>query len=130
MKETVNMILSHKERPYQKLIDWKEAHELCLSIYSLTTKFPSHEKFGLVSQMRRSSYSVPTNIAEGNGKSSQKERVHFFEIASCSLEELHYQCLLSFDLKYITEAEFQKANLHIGRVSFLLGRLQSSIKQN
>ena len=115
-------------RPYQKLIVWKEAHMLCLFIYRMTIHFPSHEKFALVNQMRRSSYSVPTNIAEANGKTSVKDRDHFFEYAHCSLEELHYQCVLSLDLSYITPAQFDEAEDHIKRVSYLLMRLRSSLK--
>lgn len=117
-----------RQRPYQKLIVWREAHELCKFIYKITGKFPSHEKYGLMTQMRRSSFSVPMNIAEGTGKKSQKERDHFFEYASCSLEELHYQCLLSRDLSYVNDEEFAIAQNHIGRVGFLLMRIRSTLK--
>lgn len=90
-------------RPYQKLIAWQEAHKLCVSIYALTTRYPLHERYGLISQMRRSSASIPTNIAEGNGKHSAKEHAHFLEISLTSLDELHYQCFLSKGLQYISE---------------------------
>lgn len=117
-----------RNRPYQQLIVWKEAHALCLSIYTLTKKFPNEERFGLVSQMRRSSSSVPTNIAEGSGKKSVKEREHFFEHASCSLEELHYQCYLSLGLEYVTQDEFKKTDELIGRVGYLLMRLRAALQ--
>lgn len=118
-----------KLRPYQKLIVWQEAHKLCVSIYAMTTRYPLHERYGLISQMRRSSSSIPTNIAEGNVKKSKKEKEHFFEISKASLEELHYQCYLSKDLQYISQKRFEKFDDHIQRVSFLLGKLRHSIKQ-
>jgi len=67
------------------------------------------------------------NITEGSGKSSTKERGHFYEIAACSLEELHYQCLLSKDLQYIDEKTFLEAEDHIRRTSFLLTKLRQSL---
>ena len=115
------------ERPYEKLIAWQESFKLCLEIYTLTKKFPSEEKFGLVSQMRRSAYSVPMNIAEGNGKRSGKEKAHFLETALCSLEELHCQRRIALGLSYITEGDFKKADEHIHRVSYLINKLRSSI---
>jgi four helix bundle protein len=117
-----------QQRLYQKLIVWREAHILCLSIYKLTKKFPRDERFALVTQMRKSSYSVPTNIAEGSGKVSEKERDHFFEYSSCSLEELHYQSTLSLDLLYITKTEFSDIENKIRKVSYLLMRLRQSLK--
>ena len=114
-------------RPYEKLIVWQESHKLCLLVYTLSKKFPSEEKFGLVSQMRRSSSSIPTNIAEGNAKRTAKDKAHFFVIASGSLDELHYQCRLSFDLGYLTNKEFEEINSQIHRTGFLLMKLHSSI---
>jgi four helix bundle protein len=116
------------ERPYEKLIVWKEAHILCLSIYTLSKKFPDSEKFGLVTQMRKSSYSVPTNIAEGNTRRTNKDKSHFFIIALGSLEELHYQCTLARDLEYITKEDFDKVDDHIQRTSFLLTKLKSAFQ--
>lgn len=117
-------------RPYQKLIVWQEAHRLCVSIYKITTQFPKEERYGLVSQMRRSSSSVPTNIAEGNVKKSIKEKNHFFEISKASLEELHYQCFLSRDLEYMTQKHFENIDDKIQRVSYLIGKLRSSLSSH
>lgn len=127
------MVLEHpyriymSNRPYQQLIAWQEAHKLCLHIYKLTKNFPMEERFGLSSQMRRSSASVPTNLAEGNGKTSRKEEAHFFEISLCSLDELHYQVLLSKDLSYISKLEYENITAHINRTGFLIRKLRSSI---
>lgn len=115
-------------RPYQKLIVWQEAHTLCLWIYKITREFPTDERFRLISQICRSAYSVPMNIAEGSGKASSKERERFYETASCSLEELHYQCLLSKDLMYIDGKIFEKADDSIKRISYLLTKLRQSLR--
>lgn len=114
-------------RPYQKLIVWKEAHNLCIHIYKLTKTLPTDEKFGLISQMRRASASVPTNIAEGSTKHSPRERAHFYEIASTSLEELHYELFLSKELSYISENEFATLDDKIRRISYLLLKLRTSV---
>jgi len=114
-------------RPYQKLIAWQEAHELCLWIYQCTEKFPASEKIGLISQMRRAAVSVCSNIAEGSRKKSHKEKFRFYETAICSLEELHYQCLLSKDLRYMDNVQFTEADGRISRVSFLTTKLRAAL---
>jgi four helix bundle protein len=116
------------QRPHEKLIVWQEAHQLCLLIYRLTKSFPSDERFGLISQMRRSSASVPTNIAEGNTRRTWKDKRNFFDIAIASLEELHYESLLSKELAYLSQQQFQTIDQHIHRVSYLLTRLHSSLR--
>ncbi len=67
------------------------------------------------------------NISEGNAKRSKKDKAHFFEMASSSLEELHYQCMLARDLAYLMEADFSQADDHIQRVSYLLTKLRASV---
>lgn len=114
-------------RPYEKLVAWQEAFKLCLWIYQTTATFPPEEKFALVSQMRRSSYSVPMNVAEGNVKHSSREKAHFFETSLGSLEELHCQCRIALGLRYISEKTFEEADQHIHRVSYLITRLRSSV---
>jgi four helix bundle protein len=79
---------------YRDLKVWQKAHELTLDIYQLTKEFPDEEKFGLISQMRRAAYSVPSNIVEGKSRSSQKEFKFFLTIARGSIDELNYFLLL------------------------------------
>jgi len=117
------------QRPYQKLIVWKEAHDLTLQIYRITAHFPSEERYGIVSQMRRASTSIPLNIAEGNEKRSRRERACFIERASASAEELHYACVLSQDLKYMSKEEFLECDDRIQRTSYLLHNLHASLIQ-
>jgi four helix bundle protein len=115
------------ERPYQKLVAWKEADALCLFTYEVTRKFPPDERFALVQQMRRSSYGIPMCIVEGNSRKTVKDRQNFFTMALASLEELHYQYSLALRLKYINQVIFEKAEDHIKRTSFLLRKLHDSL---
>ncbi len=85
---------------FEQLSVWREAHALVLEVYRGTSKMPSEEKFGLVSQMRRAAVSVPANIAEGFKRRGQAEKSHFYNIAQASLEELRYYFILCRDLRY------------------------------
>ncbi len=115
------------QRLYEKLIVWQEAHRLCLAIYKHTNNFPDSEKFNLVSQMRRSSYGITMNLAEGNGRRSLKEKKRYVDIAIGSLEELHYQCLLAKDLGYIDLTIFATLNDQVQRTGYLLHQLSNSL---
>lgn len=114
-------------RPYQKLVAWQEAHSLCVWTYHVTNTFPKCELFGLISQMRDSSSSVPTNIAEGNSRRTAKDQRKFLTIAIASLEELHYQFLLAKDLGYINQQQFIEADDRVQRTGYLTGKLRSSL---
>jgi len=116
------------ERPYERLVAWKEAHALCLMMYTIMRSFPQEEKYALVNQMRRAAYSVPMNLAEGNARRSSKEKSRYFEIALASLEELHYQSRLSKDLLYLSKTDFEKIDDQLQRTSFLLTKLRQSFR--
>lgn len=88
---------------YLDLKVWIEARHLSKEIYELTKKYPGEEKFGLVSQMRRSAVSIPSNIAEGCGRNHPKDCLKFFFISRGSLYELETQLYISFDLKFIDD---------------------------
>lgn len=105
---------------FKDLIVWQKAHRLTLDVYGITTKFPKFEEFGLASQMRRSSSSVPTNIAEGFKRKSAKDSTHFYNMSECSLEELKYQLILARDLNYIKNDQFELLNEQAEKVSRLL----------
>jgi len=95
-------------RNFQDLSIWAKSHSLTLKIYSATQSFPKEEIFGLVSQMRRSSSSIATNIAEGCGRNSGPDFKRFLIIATGSSSELEYQLILSRDLKYLSESNFKE----------------------
>ena len=86
---------------YKELDAWKESMELVQLVYEITQKFPSEEKFGLDSQLRRATVSVPSNIAEGCSRSSNKEYKRFVEIALSSILELETQIIIAAKLKLI-----------------------------
>ncbi len=83
---------------FTQLDAWREAHKLVLSVYKITRGYPNEEKFGLVSQMRRASVSVPANIAEGFKRRGIQDKIRFYNIAEGSLEELKYFFILSKDV--------------------------------
>jgi four helix bundle protein len=95
-------------RDFTKLVIWQRSHQLTLKVYQITKLFPKEELFGLSSQMRRSSSSIPTNIAEGTGRSTNPQLKHFLDISSASCSELQYQLILSKDLSYISEIVFDE----------------------
>jgi four helix bundle protein len=93
---------------FHKLEVWQRARKLCKSIYSITKTYPKSEMFGLSSQIQRASVSIVSNIAEGAGRMSNKEFVHFLSISNGSAFELETQVYLSKDLEYIND-ETEKA---------------------
>lgn len=88
-------------RDYKNLQVWRKSHLLTLEIYREVKNFPNDEIFGLISQMKRSSSSIPTNIAEGSGRFSNKDFSRFLSIAYGSTNELEYQIILSIDLAFL-----------------------------
>jgi len=83
---------------FEDLEVWKKAHKLAIETYNMTKKFPNEEKFGIVSQMRRSAVSVSANIAEGFKRRTPKDKSNFYNMSQSSLEELKYYFILSKDL--------------------------------
>ena len=95
-------------RNFQDLSIWVKSHSLTLKIYSATQSFPKEEMFGLIAQMRRSSSSIPTNIAEGCGRNSNPDFKRFLTIATGSSSELEYQLILARDLNFLPEHIFKE----------------------
>jgi four helix bundle protein len=93
-------------RAFSNLSIWQKSHELALKIYTVTKSFPKDEIFGLTSQMRRSASSVPTNIAEGCGRSTNPQLKRFLDYSIGSASELEYQIILSKELSYIPANTF------------------------
>lgn len=93
-----------KIQKIEQLNVWKKGRELVSVVYEITENFPHEEKFGLVSQMRRSAVSVPSNIAEGFGRRSKMDKLRFYDIAMGSLYEFQNQLVLANDLKFVDQA--------------------------
>lgn len=94
-------------KDYKELDLWKEARKLVSDVYGLTSEFPSDEKFGLKSQLQRAAVSVPSNIAEGFGRSTSADTQRFLFISRGSLFELETQLYVCLDVKLISEAEMK-----------------------
>ena len=93
---------------FKNLKIWQKSRTLVKEVYLLTRDFPSEEKFGLVSQILRSAYSIPSNIAEGSGRATDKEFARYLNIALGSAFELETQLILAFDINYISENKLQE----------------------
>lgn len=100
--------MNEKIKQFTDLRAWQEAHRLTLMVYSLTKSFPKEELFVLVSQMRRATLSVTSNIAEGFGRHGYGEKVQFYYLAQGSLTELKNQLITARDVKYLTDTDFTK----------------------
>ncbi len=94
-------------KSYQELIAWQRAMDLVVSIYKLSAKFPREELYGLTNQLRRSSVSVPSNIAEGQGRGGTADFVRFLGIANGSLQEAETQMLIGQRLGFISGDELK-----------------------
>lgn len=96
---------------FTHLIAWQKNHKLVLEIYKITRKFPKEELFGITSQMRRAASSITANIAEGYGRFHSKDRIKFYLNARGSSTELQNFLILSKDLEYITDEEFNRIKI-------------------
>ncbi len=113
---------------YKDLLVWQESRILTKQVYLLSEKFPKEEIFGLTNQIRRASVSIPSNIAEGYNRYSDKEFLHFLKIAKGSTAEVETQILLSMDLCYINIKDGEQILSQIGKVLRMLGSLIATVK--
>ena len=112
---------------FKKLRVWQLSREFVSDIYKLTDNFPKHELHSMTNQLRRASYSIPSNIAEGSGKKSQKEFKRYLNIAQGSTKEIECFLILSNDLKYITYDQFKETNNKLEIISKMLWNLSKNI---
>ena len=116
-------------RDYKKYLVWQKSHQLTLEIYRLTRSFPKEEMFALTSQMKRSSSSIPTNIAEGCGRSSDKDFCRFLYISYGSANELEYQIILSIDLQFINSEDGENLLSQIEEIKKMLNGLIMKVRE-
>jgi four helix bundle protein len=95
-------------RTFRDLVVWGKAMDLVEAVYRSTDRFPSIERFGLTNQLRRAAVSIPSNIAEGQGRSSTKDFLHFLSISRGSLQEVQTQIEIARRLEYIDDPTSQK----------------------
>jgi len=109
-------------KDFRQLKVWEKAHALTLIIYKLTKRFPKEEIYGLTSQLRRATSSIPTNIAEGCGRSGPEFR-HFLQIAMGSACEVEYLLLLSYELENIAKSEYEDLFARIIEIKKMIASL-------
>ncbi|WP_289021988.1 four helix bundle protein [Desulfobacter postgatei] len=114
---------------YKRLVVWQRAMALVVRVYKATESFPKHEQYGLISQMRRSAVSIPSNIAEGHGRNSDKELVRFLDIAKGSIYELDTQIEIARQLNYLKIQEDSCISNLLDETSRMLSGLRKSKSQ-
>lgn len=122
------MKISQKVNSFKDLEVWQLSHQLVLDVYKLIEVFPKQEEYRLTAQLIRAVISIPTNIAEGKGRSTIKDYLHFLIIARGSLEETKYLILLSKDLHYVTTEKFSKLDDQLNLIGKKLNALINSLK--
>ncbi|MBA5870240.1 MAG: four helix bundle protein [Nitrospira sp. CR2.1] len=115
-------------RDFKTLIVWKTAHQLTLNVYRACASFPKDEVYGLVSQMRRASVSIASNIAEGCGRDSNLEMARFLSIAAGSASELQYQILLARDLGMLDQASCADLERNVIEVRKMASSFMAKLK--
>jgi four helix bundle protein len=114
------MASKNTPRDFKDLKVWEKSHHLARNVYKMTTQFPRSEVYGLTSQLRRSSVSIPSNIAEGCGRGGDVELARFCQIAMGSASELEYQLLLSRDLAYFSDDQFTELSSDVIEIKKML----------
>ena len=110
-------------RDFHKYQVWQRGHQFSLDVYKQTKRFPKEELFGMTSQLRKASTSIPINIAEGCGRRSDAEFAHFLNIAAGSASEVEEELLLSFDLEFLDGEAYQQLDKEVKEIKAMLGKL-------
>lgn len=113
---------------FKELEIWKRSRLFCSDIYRITSKFPESEKFGLTNQLRRASVSIPSNIAEGSSRQSNKDFSRFLEITLGSAYEIETQLLIAFDLKFISNIELDNLINELDEIIKMISKFKSTLK--
>ncbi len=114
---------------YKNLKVWKEAMDLCVEVYQSTKMFPKEEIYALTSQVRRSGISIPSNIAEGAGRNSEKDFNNFLGIANGSCNELETQMILAYRLALIDEKTMDQISDKTNYIQKMIFNLQKTLKK-
>jgi four helix bundle protein len=117
-------------RNFRQLVVWEKAHRLALMTYQLIRRLPGEERYGLTDQMRRAAVSIPSNIAEGCGRDTDRDFAKFLKIAAGSTSELEYQVLLARDLGYVSAQEHAAFDEQLNEVKRMLNGLTRKLTAN
>jgi four helix bundle protein len=121
--------MEEDEMMHKELEVWKESMDLVKKVYQITKTFPKDELYGLTSQIRRCAVSVPSNIAEGSARNSNKEYIRFLNISAGSLAELDTQLIISLELNYISQDKLCSLELKIEKIGRMLQGLIKYLRQ-
>lgn len=113
---------------FEKLDVWQKSRDLVLYVYKLMERFPRNEQYALCDQIRRAIISVPSNIAEGSGRVSVKEKIHFVEISYGSLMEAFCQLTIACDLNYFSQQELDQVRSRVDEVARMLSGMRKSLQ--
>ena len=117
-------------KDFRQLKVWEKSHQLALAIYKVTKDFPKEELYGLISQIRRSSMSIPTNIAEGCGRFTDADFARFLQMAMGSASETEYQLILARDLDFLPKDSYEKLHSEVEEVKRMLVSLLKTLRAN
>ena len=115
-------------KDFRQLKVWEKAHQLALAVYKATKSFPKEELYGLTSQIRRASMSIPTNIAEGCGRNTDAEFARFLQIAMGSASETEYQLILAHDLEFLSKDAHEQLHTDVEEVKRMLASLLKTLR--
>jgi four helix bundle protein len=115
-------------KEFRELLVWQRSHELTLAVYRATKKFPKEELFGLTSQLRRASSSIPANIAEGCGRDGDAELKRFLSISLGSACEVDYHLLLATELGYLSQSDADGLSAEVMDLRRMLGAFIQKLK--
>ena len=117
-------------RTYKELIVWQKAIQLTILVYKFTTAFPKEETYGIISQMRRSAVSIPSNIAEGWARKNTAEFINFLSISNGSVAELQTQLVISKELNYGSEVLREEIDSLLVEIQKMIPAMMSSLKRS
>lgn len=113
---------------FKDLEIWKQSRILCSEIYSITLSFPEQEKFGLTNQLRRASVSIPSNIAEGSSRNSNKDFCRFLDMALGSAYEVETQLLIASDLNFTSHEKIEIVTSQLNAIIKMITRFKTTLK--
>ncbi len=113
---------------FKELLIWKKSRFFCSEIYLMTSTFPSDEKFGITNQLRRASVSIPSNIAEGSSRNSNKDFARFLEIAIGSAYEIETQLLIASDLGFLKHEKLEPLLIQLEEIIKMTSKFRSTLK--
>jgi len=116
-------------RSHEKLDVWKKSIDLVVEVYRLTAKFPSEERFGLISQIRRASVSIPANIAEGAARESDKEYLRFLSIAQGSASEVETELHIASRLGFLSDEDYGSSRTSLDDIGRMISGLSNHLKR-